>query len=344
MEIRKTDLTVDEKSIYVVQLRKPRGISLTVTNLGAAALSLVLPDGKPGADILLGFPNLESQLQKGPMFGTTLGRYAGKILGGTYPVGDRTVALSRSHGAHHGHGGVRGFDKQVFDLLWAEDDRVCFRYVSADGEEGYPGTLTADVTYALTDRQTLELTYAVSSDKETVAGLSNHMYFNLSDQAAGSVLGHQLQVQAPWVSALDGQGLPMGALLEVAGTALDLRRPAAIGERLAQGHEQMARCGGLDLDYVFAEGRKTAAMCCPETGRRMTVEMDMPCVHLYVSNFGEMNYGGKDGAVYVGRCGVCFEPMYVSDCLHSGLAASPVLEAGAERRSKTVFSFHWEEK
>ncbi len=342
MKIQKTELTIDGKQVYLCRMGRPGGITLEVTNLGAAAVSLVLPDGKPGADILLGFSGPEEQMKKGPMFGATLGRYAGKIMGGSYPGSNGIVELTRSHGEHHAHGGKRGFDKQVFDLAWASEESISFHYSSPAGEEGYPGRLEAEVTYVLRDAHTLEVIYDVRSDEETPAGLSNHMYFNLSEEAAGSVLPQELQIDTPWVQELDENGFPAGRLIRVEG-GLDFRRAAVIGEQLTKGHEQLERGHGLDLDYVFEEGAGTASLYCRQTGRRMSVETDMPCIHVYVSDFGQMNYPGKDGAVYAGVCGVCFQTMYVNDCLHSGLGRSPMLEPGVGRRAQTVFHFEWED-
>ena len=174
------------------------------------------------------------------MFGATLGRYAGKICRGVCEIGGTSIQLSRSHGEDHAHGGIRGFDKRVFTLVRAEENAVTFRYTSLDGEEGYPGTMITDVTYALLDEHTLELRWEAVCDRATVAGLSNHMYFNLGFDPAGDVSDHLLQIDAPWVAALEEDGRPAGRLISVEGDALDLRTARRIGIQLERGHPQMA--------------------------------------------------------------------------------------------------------
>lgn len=334
----------DGEPVLTYCLRYESGIELTVTNLGAAVVALRLPDGKPGADILLGYENLRQQLEPGPMFGATLGRYAGKICRGVCEIGGTSIQLSRSHGEDHAHGGIRGFDKRVFTLVRAEENAVTFRYTSLDGEEGYPGTMITDVTYALLDEHTLELRWEAVCDRATVAGLSNHMYFNLGFDPAGDVSDHLLQIDAPWVAALEEDGRPAGRLISVEGDALDLRTARRIGIQLERGHQQMARSGGWDLDYVFARTPGCVRLTCPETGRSLQMETAEACVHLYVADFGTMRYPGKNGALYMGRCGVCLEPMYISDCVHSGLGPSPILLPSVTRRSSTRYTFAWETK
>ena len=317
-------------------------ISLVVTNLGAAARSLYVKDGEKRTDVLLGFEHPKDQLEKGPMFGVTLGRYAGKILGAEYEARGVHRQLTKSHGEHHAHGGRRGFDKRVFETIRSEEDAVTFRYVSADGEEGYPGELTLFVTYRLEGRR-IFLTYEISADQDTVAGISNHMYLNLAGCDGGEVTDQEAFVRAERISEPGADGLPAGRESCVAGTPMDLRTFGRIGAHYEAPCEQRERMGGFDHDYLLDDrtGEPAAGLYDPASGRRLLIYADSPCIHFYIPDFGGMRYPGKGGAVYDGKCGVCFEPMYVSDCLHSGIGASPRLLAGERRVNQTVFEFSW---
>ncbi len=338
MEIKTTDLTVDGVPVRIYTLQSASGLTLRVTNLGAAALAICLPDG---TDVLLGFRSLERQLEKGPMFGATLGRCAGKLLGGTYVHNGETVALSQSHGLHHAHGGVRGFDKRAFETVHAEADAVTFRYCSPDGEEGYPGDLTLWVTYRLS-WDTVELRYEASANADTPVCISNHMYFNLYGHGAGHADAQRLAIHAAAAAGLDGSGLSDGRTLPVAGTPMDLNRPVRLDACLEQPSPQMALAGGFDHDYLLDGAAGPAAVLeAPGTGRSMELETSLPCIHFYLCDLGAAAYPGKDGAGYTGRCGLCLEPMYPSDSLHNGLGPSPMLPAGTPWRQYTRLRFRW---
>lgn len=330
LDVRSAGFFADGQEILLHTLRGEDGFSLTVTNLGAAAIAMTVA----GRDVLLGFGALSAQLEKGPMFGATLGRYAGRICGASYTQGGREVSLSRSHGDDHAHGGCRGFDKRVFQTVHLEADCVRYRYVSPDGEEGYPGTLTLDVTYRLLAGSTVRVEYDVTSDADTICGISNHMYFNLLGNGAGNADAQHLKLLSHRYQPFCG-GKPSGKLLDVANTPMDFTAGAMLSERAAQ------LDGDLDHDFALdvRSGEPAAVLTELKSGLSMSVYTDMPCVHVYLADFGDMRYPGKDGAVYTGRCGVCFEPMYLSDCLHSGLGEMPYLKAGETRHSETTLRF-----
>lgn len=338
MEIKTTGLMVDGVPVCTYTLRSAGGLTLQVTNLGAAALAICLPDG---TDVLLGFRSPERQLEKGPMFGATLGRCAGKLLGGTYVHNGETVALSRSHGLHHAHGGIRGFDKRAFETVRVEADAVTFRYYSPDGEEGYPGDLTLLVTYRL-GWDTVELHYEASASADTPICISNHMYFNLYGHEAGHADAQRLAIHAAAAAGLDERGLPDGRALPVVGTPMDLNRPMRLDDCLTKPSQQMRLAGGFDHDYLLDGAAGPAAVLeAPGTGRSMELETSLPCIHFYLCDLGVAAYPGKDETSYTGRCGLCLEPMYPSDSLHNGLGPSPILPAGTPWRQHTVLRFRW---
>lgn len=329
---RSAGFTVDGTEIFLHTLYGTNGFTLTTTNLGAAAVALKLEDG---TDVLLGFCDISKQLEKGPMFGATLGRYAGRICGAEYEQWSKKIELSKSHGEDHAHGGCRGFDKRPFHIVSVQPQLVRYRCVSPDGEEGYPGTLTLDVTYRLLDGHRIRVEYDYVSDKSTIAGISNHMYFNLLGNGEGDAAQQMLSVSADQFQSLNAMGKPSGTLESVGGTPMDLREPALLSERLAQ------IPGGIDHDFVLSSDAAlpAAILTEPVSGRRLCLWTDMPCLHVYVADFGDTHYPGKDGAIYNARCGVCFEPMYLSDCLHSHLGQLPYLEAGDWRHQETTLQF-----
>jgi len=345
VEAEPAGLITDGQKIEIYTLTAASGLTLRVTNLGAAAIAILLPDSREKTDVLLGFRTLDAQLEKGPMFGVTLGRCAGKILNSAYVYNGRTVELSRSHGIHHAHGGVRGFDKHAFTTVRAEEDTVTFRYCSPDGEEGYPGNLTLDVTYRVCGHE-VELTYEALADADTPVSISNHMYLNLYGNGAGRGGEHIVAIRASETAGLDKRGLPDGRTLPVAGTPMDLRRPVKIKDSLEVPCEQMRLAGGgFDHDYLLDTPavRGAVRLEAPGTGRAMELDTDLPCIHFYLCDLGEMQYPGKAGAEYTGQCGMCFQPMYAGDRLHHQIGPSPILRAGELWKHETVLRFQWKE-
>lgn len=334
--------SVDGTEVKLYHLKNEAGLELVVTNLGAAAVSIFLGDQSGRMDVLLGFEKLEKQLEKGPMFGVTLGRYAGKILGASYEWEGKNYPLSKSHGENHAHGGVRGFDKRVFQTLAAEETKVVFAYVSPDGQEGYPGTLRLQVAYELCGRD-IKIQYSAVADQDTPVGISNHMYFNLLGNGKGEVTDHEVSIRSDRVAVLDEKGLPAGKVCFVEGTVMDLRTPGRIGDCLKRPADLMKPVGGFDHDYILSGNPKDPAVTLyePETGRGLKLYTDMPCVHFYVPDFSGMDYIGKARAVYRGRDGVAMEPMYVCDCLHNGIGPSPIRKAGENWGSETRLCFTW---
>lgn len=333
---------IDGMPVELYHIGDAAGLEAVVTNLGAAVVSIFLEREGMRTDVLLGFEHLKRQMEKGPMFGATLGRYAGKILNAEYEWKGRRILLSKSHGEHHAHGGCRGFDKRMFTTALVTEQKIVFLYRSPDGEEGYPGTLVLKVSYEAKGRS-LILRYEACADQDTPVGISNHMYFNLKGNGSGSVAGHEAFIRSREIAEVDANKLPAGRLCSVEGTAMDLREAKKLADCLAVPTEQMKWAGGFDHDYLLDErnGEPAGGLLETETGTRMEVYTDMPCLHFYVADFGGMEYVGKGGAIYNGKCGVCFEPMYVSDCLHNGIGPAPILQAGKTRVNTTWFVFSW---
>ncbi len=336
-----TPFAVDGQEVHFYRLVSGDGLEVVITDLGAAVVSIFLPEENGKKDVLLGFSDLRQQMEKGPMFGATLGRCAGRIPGAAYRQKGGTFFLSRSHGADHAHGGIRGFDKRMFSLVARGDDRVVLRYISPDGEEGYPGNLTLDVTYSVLEPMTLRIDFRTECDRDTLCSVSNHMYFNLREEP-GSADRHQVQLRAGAIQGITDGGMPTGVCVPVEGTSLDLRTPKRLSGCLAALAKE-SRSVGFDFDYLLdAPGEGTQAMIRdPESGRTVAMNTDLPCVHFYLADFGSMAFPGKNGARYSGPCGLCLEPMYASDSANNGLGPSPLLKAGEVRMRFAEYRFSY---
>lgn len=334
MRITDAGFECDGIPVKNVTVGSESGLRLTVSNLGAAALSLIVPGSDGDLDILLGFEDQRLQTTFGPMFGVTLGRYAGKVCGASYIWNGKAVSLTPNRGAHHSHGGARGFDKRVFQTEEAAPDHVTFLLKSPDGEEGYPGNLDLYVTYRLIGSDTLRITYETVCDQDTLVGIGNHLYWNLYGNGEGNADLHRVRIASDETVRIGGDGYPDGESYPVAGTPLDLREGKLLRECLKVADPQMALTGGsFDHDYVLkAPGQGINAEIAAEgTDRRVEIRTDMPCLHFYLPDFKDMDYTGKGGKAYKGFIGLCLQPQCGGDSVHNHIAGEPILAAGQKR-------------
>jgi aldose 1-epimerase len=322
----------------------PSGISAQLSSRGASLVALNTPDraGK-FADIVLGFDTAEDYAAHSQLyFGSTIGRVANRIRGASFTLGDQTYRLAANERSNHLHGGVaRSFDK----VDWAAEPNsselgpsVAFRYTSPHLEEGYPGQLETVVTYTLTPQDELRIDYEARSDRATPVNLTHHTYWNLSGGGAGTILDHELQVQAGTCTLTDDELLPTGKIGSVDGTALDFRQPHAIGSRISELESTGAR--GYDHNYVLSGARTEPALAArlsdPASGRVVEVWTTRPCLQVYSGNFITPTRG-KLGALYGVRSGICLEPQGYPDALHHPGFDSVVLEPGEVFRERTIF-------
>jgi aldose 1-epimerase len=245
----------DGTEVEEYTLHSGKGATAKIITYGATLTELWVPDkaGK-NADVVLGFDNLEQYLGDHPFFGGTIGRYGNRIAKGKFTLDGKEYSLALNNGANSLHGGKEGFNRKVWKaepVKVPHGAAVKFTYVSKDGEEGYPGTLDASVTYELTDDNALKLTYHASTDKPTVVNLTNHSYFNLSGAGSGDILNEVLELEADRYTPVDSTLIPTGELKSVAGTPFDFRKPTAIGARNAQ----VPGTGGYDHNFVLCESR-----------------------------------------------------------------------------------------
>jgi len=337
----------DGRPVDVFTLTNGRGLEVRAISYGAIIVSLHAPDRSGRLDdVVLGHDDLAGYLGASPYFGAVVGRYANRIARGHLFLDGRIHELAINDPPNHLHGGVRGFDKVVWD---AEENAapsgagVTLRYASPAGEEGYPGMLRAAVTYTLTDGDELRIDYAARTDATTVVNLSQHSYFNLAGAGQGDVLGHELTVDAEHYLPIDETSIPTGAVAPVAGTPFDFREPAAIGSRIAQADEQLARAAGYDHNFVLRRrgpGLVSAARLVePASGRRLDVRTTEPGLQLYTGNRLDGRIRGKSGRVYPPRAGLSLETQHFPDSPHHPEFPSTVLQPGQEYLSTTVFTF-----
>ncbi|HAV61555.1 MAG TPA: galactose-1-epimerase, partial [Verrucomicrobiales bacterium] len=230
--------TPDGQAVELYTLKNRHGLVAKVMTYGATLTSMTVPDKNGNfADVTLGFNDLESYLKGHPYFGTTTGRYANRIAGGTFTLNGREYKLAVNNGPNSLHGGIKGFDKVVWKARVMENPlgaSVRFEYLSPDGEEGYPGNLKVVVVYTLTNDNELRIDYGAETDKATVLNLTNHAYWNLSGEGNGTILDHELQILATQFTPVDDTSIPTGELKNVEGTAMDFLKPHTIGERISQ--------------------------------------------------------------------------------------------------------------
>jgi aldose 1-epimerase len=334
--------TGDQVDLFT--LTNARGVEARITNYGAHLVSLRTPDrsGKP-ADVVLGFDSLEGYLTRNRYLGSIVGRYANRIANGRFSIDGVQYTLARNNGNNHLHGGLKGFDKALWQATAPGGGGVTLRYVSKDGEEGYPGALSTTVTYTLTDANELRIDYEATTDKPTVLNLTNHSYFNLAGQGQGDILGHLVTLHADRFTPVDEGLIPTGELKSVEGTPFDFRKPTAIGARISQPDEQLKRGRGYDHNFVvngtMGTLRPAARVEEPSSGRVMEVLTTEPGVQFYTGNFLDGSIRGKGDKPYNHRYGFCLETQHFPDSPNKPAFPTVVLRPAGRYRSTTVYRF-----
>lgn len=339
--------TPDAAAVDLYTLTNAAGMRAQITNYGGIVMSLLVPDreGRFG-DVVLGFDSVDGYLAKHPYFGAICGRYANRIAGGRFTLNGVEYTLARNDGENHLHGGIRGFDKVVWEAKeLAEKGGTALRlaYSSPAGEEGYPGNLSVVVTYALTEGNELRIDYLATTDADTVLNLSHHGYFNLADGGASDVLRHQVTIHAARFLPVAADLIPTGKLRSVAGTPLDFTSTTAIGARIDSDDEQLVCGRGYDHTFVLngksGQVRLGARVYEPTSGRVMEVLTSEPGVQFYTGNFLDGTVAGKGGAVYRRRHGLCLECQHFPDSPNKPQFPTTVLKPGQTYTQTTVYRF-----
>jgi aldose 1-epimerase len=338
----------DGTEVGLFTLTNARGLEVRAISYGAIILSVRAPDRRGQLDdVTLGCDDLEGYLTRSRYFGAVVGRYGNRIADGRFTLDGKTFQLATNNGRNHLHGGIKGFDKVVWSAQpHARDGHtaVAFSYTSPDGEESYPGTLKARVSYTLTERNELVIEYEATTDKPTPLNLTQHSYFNLAGEGRGDILQHVLTLEADRYTPVDDTSIPTGELAPVAGTPFDFRQPTAIGARIDADHEQLRIGSGYDHNFVLRDGpapgglRHAARVVDPASGRTLDVATTEPGVQFYAGTHlgGQV---GKSGHAYGARTGFCLETQHFPDSPNKPQFPSTILRPGRTYRSKTVFTF-----
>jgi aldose 1-epimerase len=317
----------------VYTLKNDRGHEVSITTYGGAVTSLKTPDrhGTLG-DIVLGYDTLDDYVKNPRYVGALIGRHANRIAGGKFSLNGTTYQLPQNNGANHLHGGFKGFDKRVW-TAHENKNTLHLTYVSKDGEENYPGNLTASVDYTLLDNE-LRVDYQATTDRDTIVNLTNHSYFNL--RGVGTILDHELTLNADHFTPVAEDLIPTGEIKAVEGTPMDFRKAKAIGSDLDV-------AGGYDHNFVLNNWdgtlRFAARLFEPSTGRALEIFTTEPGIQFYSGNFLDGSLIGRNGVAYEKYTGLCLEPQHFPDAPNHPNFPSTVLRPGEEYTHTTIYRF-----
>lgn len=334
---------IDGKEIALYQLQNGK-IRMAVTNYGAKIVSLFVPD-KTGKeeDVVLGFDNIDDYLNKEPFFGAVCGRFANRIKKGYFNLEGKDYQMVVNNGANHLHGGIKGFNDVIWHVEKVNEKQITLSYFSADGEENYPGNLTAFVTYELTDNDELKIHYEATTDKTTIINLTQHSFFNLKGAGNGNIEDHELMVNADYYTPLDETQAPTGEVCFVDNSLMDFRSPVKISDRINADFNQFTYGRGIDNNWVVKKQQAhalalAASLYEPQSGRLMEVFTTQPGVQVYSGNWVE-NHTGKYGKKYDVRYAICLEAQGFPCSPNYAHFPSPVLRPEEKYDETTIYRF-----
>jgi aldose 1-epimerase len=336
--------TADGKPVTLYTLKNAQGSEAKIMNYGGIVQSLKVAD-KNGKfdDIVLGYDDVDGYIKVTPYFGCLVGRYGNRIGGAKFNLDGKTYTLATNNGPNSLHGGVKGFDKVVWNVVKATGNSLELQYLSKDGEEGFPGNLDVTAIYTLTDDNELKLTFVATTDKPTVVNLTHHSYFNLRGQGNGDILGHEVYINSDKTTPVDSTLITTGQFADVTGTPFDFRKPTAIGARIDNPDTQLQYGPGYDHNWVinnpYGQLGLQARVHEPTTGRIMEVWSDEPGLQFYAGNFLDGTITGKGGKVYQKRTGFCMEPQHYPDSPNKPQFPSVVLRPGQKYENTIIYKF-----
>jgi aldose 1-epimerase len=337
--------TPDGKEVSLYTLKNSKGMEARIMTYGGTVVSLKVPD-RSGAlgDVVLGYDTLGDYIKASPYFGCLVGRYGNRIAKGKFSLNGAQYTLATNNNENHLHGGIKGFDKVIWSATILKDKpdaTLELKYVSPDGEEGYPGALSVTAVYSVTDKNELRLDYTASTDKPTVCNLTHHSYFNLAGK--GDILNHAVKISADAFTPVDSTLIPTGELKPVEGTPFDFRKATTIGARIKAEDQQLKFGLGYDHNWAFKKpvGKLTsmARVQEPTTGRIMEVLSTEPGLQFYSGNFLDGTNVGKGGIAYQFRNGFCMEPQHYPDSPNKSQFPSVTLNPGQAYHNTIVYRF-----
>lgn len=340
--------TKDGKTVKEYTVENANGMSFSAIEFGAVIRKIMVKDKNDElADVVLGFDNVEDYENDDTFLGAVVGRYANRIGNATFTLNGVEYKLDKNDNGNTLHGGICGYDKRVWDSESFESENgagVKFMLFSKDGDQGYPGNLELEVKYTLTDDNELILEYKGNTDKDTICNLTNHSYFNLAGHNSGDILNQLVWINSDYITEADEVSITTGKLIDVKGTPMDFTVETAVGERIDADYYQNKFGAGYDHNWVIKGYEKgklniTASLKDVASGRKMEVYTDLPGVQCYSGNFLKAKIPGKGAAKYTKRTGICFETQYYPDSINKPEFPSPILRAGEEYKTTTVYKF-----
>jgi aldose 1-epimerase len=335
----------DGTPVELYTLRNSKGMEARIMTYGGIVISLKTPDknGKLG-DVVLGYDHLDGYLKSSPFFGAIIGRCGNRIARGKFTLNGRVYTLAINNPPNHLHGGVKAFDKVVWQAtsqMTPKGPSLRLGYLSKDGEEGYPGNLSVTAIYTVTEGNELRVEFTATTDQDTVCNLTQHSYFNL--RGGGEILDDLFQINADKFTPTDGALIPTGELRPVTGTLFDLRQPAAIRARIDQPDDQLKIAGGYDQNFIINKPPGQLGLCArvsdPASGRVLEVWSTAPGVQFYTANFLDGSITGKDGWTYQKRQAFCLEPQNYPDSPNHPDFPSVVLHPGQIYKHTILYRF-----
>lgn len=336
--------SIDGKEIHLYQLSNKNGISTTITNYGGKIISLFLPDKNGHADdIVAGYNSISEYVSGNKYFGAIVGRFANRILNGSFRIGDKSYSLTLNNKPNHIHGGYKSFSDVVWDAK-GENQRLILSYFSKDGEEGYPGNLSVQCTFELNDANELHILFEAETDVPTIINLTHHSFFNLKGHDATSIADHELKLNADYYLPLTDDFVPTGILESVENTSFDFKNFHTIGERINEDTEQLKI--GKGYDHCFAlngyNGKINLAATLrePVSGRVMEVYTTAPGIQLYTGNWLDGSDKGKGGKQYHQRSMICLEPQHFPDAPNHPNFPNVILNPGEKYQHHIIYKFY----
>lgn len=339
--------TNEGESVDIYTLTNTQGAQARITNYGAIVQSLLIPDRDNNfQDIVLGFETLEEHIEDDSFFGAIVGRFGNRIAGGKFTLNGTEYQLTLNEGNNHLHGGSKGFFKRVWDAEPFRGDlgpALKLTYHSPHMEEGYPGNLTIEVVYTLTEENELRIDYTATTDQPTIINPTHHSYFNLTGDLTRSIEEHVLTIDADAYTPTDEELIPTGELKNVKNTPMDFRQPERIGTRIDDDYEQLQIAGGYDHNWALnnfdGSVRKVASLYDPDSGRLMEIITNEPGLQFYSGNFLDGTKTGKDGVRYEYRTGLCLETQHFPNAPNIDHFHSVTLNPDETYRQTTIYKF-----
>lgn len=339
--------TPEGENVDLYTLKNQKGIEIKIMTYGGIITSLKVPNkNNISEDVVLGFDSLAQYTKNNPYFGALIGRYGNRIAKGKFTLDGVEYKLATNDGPNHLHGGVKGFDKVVWNATEVLGDSIAslkLSYMSKDMEEGYPGNLNVDVTYTLTNDNILDVAYEATTDKKTIINLTQHSYFNLSGDFTKTILDNEITINADKFIPVDKTLIPTGELKDVTNTPFDFREGKVIGKDIELEDIQLKRGGGYDHCWVLNNPNKgvrlAATVYHQESGRLLEIFSDEPGIQFYSGNFLNSTFPRKGGGVTVYRSSLCLETQHYPDSPNQKDFPSVILKPGEKYSSKTSFKF-----